>query len=69
MQSIQELKQHGTKIFKTLEIILTEPIETIFEDPILDGHCGQKKIICKASYYVLLEENDKGHRKICLELS
>ena len=58
--SIQEFKNHGIKILKTFEIILTESIEIRIEehnkqklteiyhnDPILGGHCGQKRLYAK----------------------
>lgn len=64
--TIRELKDYGNKVLKNFEIILTEPIETVTEeqdkeklmriyhnDPILGGHCGQKKLYAKirTKYY------------------
>lgn len=63
----------GITILKKLKIILTDPVEKIFEksrkeklmaiyhnDPPLGGHCGQKNIF-KAQHKILLEKHVEGH--------
>lgn len=58
--SIQKLKDHGMETLKNLEIILTDPIETVKDkdkkeklmnvyhnDPILGGHCGRRRLYAK----------------------
>lgn len=64
--TIQDLKNHGNRILKTLEIMLVDPIETIIDedkkrklleiyhnDPITGGHCGRKRVYAKlrTKYY------------------
>lgn len=64
--TIQNLKSSGNKTLKNLEIILTEPKAIVFtedekqklmqiyhNDPLLGGHCGQKKLYAKirTKYY------------------
>ncbi|XP_067633073.1 retrovirus-related Pol polyprotein from transposon 412 isoform X3 [Eurosta solidaginis] len=64
--SISDLKTTGNKILKHLEIVLTEPVETVTDedkkqqlitiyhtDPILGGHFGSKKVYAKlrTKYY------------------
>lgn len=58
--SVFELKAKGNNILKSLEIILTEPVETVTDndkkqqlmtiyhtDPLSGGHCGTKKLYAK----------------------
>ncbi|XP_036340243.1 uncharacterized protein LOC118749545 [Rhagoletis pomonella] len=64
--SITDLQISGNKVLKSLQIILTDPVETITEDdkklklmtiyhndPISGGHCGNKKLYAKlrTKYY------------------
>lgn len=66
INSIQNLKDRGNKILKSLEIILTDPIAIVktedekqklmqiyHNDPLIGGHCGQKKLYAKirTKYY------------------
>ena len=57
---IQELKDHGIKMLYNIEIILTDPVETVLDknrkgelmnvyhnDRLLGGHCGRRKLYAK----------------------